>query len=257
MAAPALSGSVAIVTGGATGIGREVCLALARAGTAVVVVNYSSSEDAAHAVVEELEALGCLGVPMRADVADDAATRAMVEATVAEHGRLDVLVNNAGVTRLVPFEDLEGLTDDAWRHVLDVNLLGPFHCARAAAPALRQARGAIVNVASIAAERAVGSSIAYGASKAGLLALTRGLARALAPEVRVNAVSPGTVTTRWHEQLVGPEQAARAAAAEAERVPLKAVPRPEQVAEAVMALVTSSAVTGESLIVDGGKHILF
>jgi 3-oxoacyl-[acyl-carrier protein] reductase len=253
----ALDGAVAIVTGGATGIGAAVCRSLAAAGAATVVINYASSAEAAQALVGELEALGCTGVPWPADVADDAAVRRMVATTVADHGRLDVLVNNAGVTRLVPFEDLEALTDAVWHQLLDVNLLGPFYCARAAAPALREARGAIVNVTSIAAERAVGSSLPYGASKAALLSLTRGLARALAPEVRVNAVAPGTVTSRWHEQLVGADRAAAAAAAEAERVPLRRLPTPEDVADAVMAMLASNAVTGESIVVDGGKHILY
>jgi NAD(P)-dependent dehydrogenase (short-subunit alcohol dehydrogenase family) len=252
-----LEGSVAIVTGGGTGIGRAVCEQLALAGAGAVIVNYSRSADDAVATVARLVKSGCRATAVQANVADDDAVRAMVDDVATREGRLDVLVNNAGTTVYAPFPDLDALTDEVWRELLDVNLLGAFYCARAAGPALRAARGAVVNIASTAGYRASGSSLAYGVSKAALLQLTRGLAVALAPDVRVNAVSPGMVTTRWHGDLFGAEQAEDNARAEAARVPLGQVAGAADIADVVMGFLRSDLVTGESLIVDGGKHLLY
>jgi len=141
--------------------------------------------------------------------------------------------------------------------VLDVNVLGPFRMARAFAPALRESRGAVVNIASISGYRAGGSSIAYGVSKAALLQLTRNLAVALAPDVRVNAVAPGTVATRWQTDMHGEEAFQRRAAAEREAVPLKQTAGPEHVAQAVLGLLAMDLVTGETVILDGGKHVMY
>src|SRR6266852_179486 len=168
-----IGGRVAIVTGGGTGIGRAVGVRLARAGAAAVVVNYSRSEDEANATVTEIVSLGAKAHPHRADVSDDSQVVAMIEETVKRFGRLDVLVNNAGTTHFIPHSNLDALTDEVWNDILGVNLKGTFFCCRAAAPELRKQRGAIVNVASVAGHRAVGSSIAYGVSKAGILQLTR------------------------------------------------------------------------------------
>jgi 3-oxoacyl-[acyl-carrier protein] reductase len=252
-----LEGTVAIVTGGGTGIGRAVCEHLARAGARAVVVNYSRSGEEAEATARSLTEQGTEGVPHQASVADEAAVRAMVDATVARFGRLDVLVNNAGMTHFIPHPDLDALTDEVWDSILSVNLKGTFYCSRAAAPALRQARGAIVNIASIAGSRAAGSSIAYGVSKAGVLQLTRNLAVALAPEVRVNAVAPGLVATRWFRQPFGDEAAAQQEERSASTTPLRAVATPEHVAQAVMGFLGSDLVTGESVRVDGGRHLLY
>jgi NAD(P)-dependent dehydrogenase (short-subunit alcohol dehydrogenase family) len=252
-----LSGAVAVVTGGGTGIGRAVTLALARAGAAAVVVNYSRSRAAAEATAESAAALGCLAEAVAADVTDDGQVRRLAERVTGEHGRVNVLVNNAGGTHAVDHADLAGLTDEMWRDVLEVNVLGAFRCTRALAPALRAAGGAVVNVASISGYRAGGSSIAYGVSKAALLQLTRNLAVALAPQVRVNAVAPGTVTTRWQTNLHGAEEFARRSASEREVVPLRRTAGPEDVAQAVLGLLGMDLVTGEALIVDGGKHVMY
>jgi 3-oxoacyl-[acyl-carrier protein] reductase len=250
-------GAVAIVTGGGTGIGRAVGESLARAGARAVVVNYSRSAEEAEATAAALRELGCEGVPHQASVADDAAVRAMVAETVTRFGRLDVLVNNAGTTRFIPQRDLDALTDEVWDEILSVNLKGTFYCCRAAAPALREARGAIVNVSSIAALRASGSSIPYGVSKAAILQLTRGLAGALAPEVRVNAVAPGLVATRWFRSAMGEEAAASQEARLAELTPLRQVATAEHVAQAVMGFLGADQVTGETLLVDGGRHVMY
>jgi NAD(P)-dependent dehydrogenase (short-subunit alcohol dehydrogenase family) len=252
-----LKGTVAVVTGGGTGIGRATALALARAGAAGLVVNYSRSERDATAVVTELSELGCTAVAERADVADDKQVRALARLVLGRFGRVDVLVNNAGTTRAVPHQNLAELTDEAWHHVLDVNLLGPFHTVRAFAPALTDARGAVVNIASISGYRAGGSSIAYGVSKAALLQLTRNLAVALAPHIRVNALAPGTVATRWQTALHGETGFAERARAEREFVPLRRTAEPEHVADAVLGLLGMDLVTGETLIIDGGKHVMY
>jgi NAD(P)-dependent dehydrogenase (short-subunit alcohol dehydrogenase family) len=252
-----LQGAVAIVTGGGTGIGRAVCERLGRAGAAGVVVNWSRSRDEAEATAIDLEKMGCRALAIQASVADDAAVRAMVAETEADFGRLDVLVNNAGTTTFVPHVDLDGLTEEVWDQVLGVNLKGTFYCARAAAPALRRARGAIVNVASIAALRASGSSIAYGVSKAGVLQLTRNLALALAPEVRVNAVAPGLVATRWFRTRFGDEAAEAQEERMAATTPLGRVATADDVAQAIMGFLGADMVTGECVVVDGGRHLAY
>jgi len=252
-----LKGSVGLVTGGATGIGRAVCLELAKAGARGVVVNYSRSLAEATATAAELSALGVEGLPVKADVSREDEVKAMVEQAAEHFGRLDVLVNNAGTTRFIPFPDLDAVTDEVWQHILGVNLMGTWYTSRAAAPHLRQSGGCIVNIASIAALRASGSSLPYGVSKAAINQLTRALAVALAPEVRVNAVNPGLVATRWFRQPFGDDAAAAQEAAMAKRTPLHLVATPEHVAQAVMAFVQSDLVTGQHLVVDGGLDVTY
>ncbi len=249
-----LRDTVAVVTGGGTGIGRATAVALAAAGAAGIVVTYSKSAAEAEAVAA---ALPCRALAVAADVSDAAMVRSLAETVAAEFGRVDVLVNNAATTYRVPHEDLDGLTDEAFGQVLDVNVVGPYRMARAFAPALRAAGGAVVNIASISGYRAGGSSIAYGVSKAALVQLTRNLAVALAPSVRVNGVAPGTVATRWQTGLHGTEEFERRAAAERATVPLRQTASPEHVAQAVMGLLAMDMVTGETVILDGGKHVLY
>jgi NAD(P)-dependent dehydrogenase (short-subunit alcohol dehydrogenase family) len=250
-----LDGKVAIVTGGGTGIGYAVCVRLAKAGAKGIVVNYSRSEDEAQATAGELGALGSETMVHKADVSEESAVKAMVAATVARFGRLDVLINNAGTTRFIAHPDLDALTEEVWDEILGVNLKGTFYCCRAAAPELRKAKGAIVNIASIAGHRATGSSIAYAVSKAGVIQLTRALALALAPDVRVNSVSPGLVSTRWFRQRFGDEAAEAQETTFAASTPLGVIAGPDHVAQAVMAFVENDVVTGQDVVVDGGKNI--
>ncbi|WP_043621994.1 SDR family NAD(P)-dependent oxidoreductase [Nonomuraea candida] len=252
-----MNGTVAVITGGGTGIGAAVAESLARKGAAAVVVNYSRSAAAARATVARLAELGCKAEAVAADVSDDAAVRRLAERVRADHGRVDILVCNAGTTAWVPFPDLEALTDEVWQRILGVNLMGAFYCARAFAPALRAARGAIVNVASVAGLLATGSSIAYGVSKAALIQLTRDLAVALGPEVRVNAVAPGLVATRWHIDRVGEQVFSEMAAKERLKAPLRRTARPEHIAQLVTALLESDLLTGEVLVGDGGRHLQY
>jgi 3-oxoacyl-[acyl-carrier protein] reductase len=250
-----LEGKAAIVTGGGTGVGRATALALARRGCSVLV-NYSRSQQAAEATAAEAAALGVRAVAYRADVADDAACRALVEAAERELGRLDVLVNNAGTTRFIPHAELERVGDDDWERILAVNLKGPFQCARAARPALERAGGgSIVNVTSVAGIIATGSSIPYCASKAALNNLTIALARVLAPRIRVNAVAPGFIEGEWLEQGLGAAYGPIKQAIEA-RAAMHRVCRPQDVADAILSLVTGSElVTGHVLPCEGGMLI--
>ena len=252
-----LAKSVALVTGGATGIGRAVCLDLARAGAAGIVINYSKSREDAERTAKEVEAFGAEPLPVMANVASEKAVISLVDQTIKRFGRLDVLVNCAGATRFIPFVDLAAVTDEVWRDILSVNLMGPWYASRAAAPYLKQTRGCIVNIASLAALRASGSSIPYGVSKAALAQLTRALAVALAPEVRVNSVNPGLVKTRWFRQAVGNEYADAHEKATAERTPLKSVTTPDEVSQVVMSLITADMVTGQSVSVDGGLELVY
>ena len=175
-----LSGKTAIVTGSAVGVGRATALELAKRG-ANVVVNYSRSEGEAKETVAEVERLGARALLVRADVSRDTEVREMAKRALDTFGSIDVLVNNAGTTAFVDFADLDGMTEEHWDRLLAVNLKGPFFCSRAVAGPMKEAgAGAIVNVASIAGVRAIGSSIAYAASKAGLINLTIALARARA-----------------------------------------------------------------------------
>ena len=252
-----LAGRVAIVTGGGTGIGRATSLRLAKAGAKVVVVNFSRSGDDAEATAREVRQLGAEAMPYRADVADESQVKAMIAATADRYGRIDVLVNNAGTTHFIPHQDLDSLTDAVWNDILSVNLKGTFYCCRAAAPELKKTGGAIVNIASIAAHRASGSSIAYAVSKAGVVQLTRALALALAPEVRVNSVSPGLVSTRWFSSRFGDEAAAAQEETFAKQTPVQKIATPDDVARAVIAMLENDLITGQDLVVDGGKNILY
>jgi 3-oxoacyl-[acyl-carrier protein] reductase len=250
-----LSGKSAVVTGGGTGVGRATALQLAQRGCNVLV-NYSRSRDGAEQTAAEAAALGVKALPFRADVTDDGACRAMMKQAIAAFGGIDVLVNNAGTTRFVAHDDLEGVEREAWDHILAVNLIGPFQCARAARAALEEGDGGeIVSVSSVAGQSATGSSIPYCASKAGLNSLTLTLAKTLAPKIRVNAVAPGFITGRWLAGGLGDAYETVKAAIE-QRVPLKKVCSPEDVADAILGLVAGSdLVTGQILAVDGGMLI--
>jgi 3-oxoacyl-[acyl-carrier protein] reductase len=246
-----LAGKVALVTGSAVGTGRAAALALARGGCDVAV-NYSRSAAEAEETAEMIRGLGRRTVCVRADVADDAAVRKMVRATLEELGGLDVLVNNAGTTSFIPHDQLEQVEEADWEKILSVNLKGPFYAVRAAVEALRRRRGAVVNVSSVAGVTGAGSSIPYCASKAALNNMTVTMARALAPEIRVNAVAPGFIDTRWFKQL---EHYDAIKQISAERAPLKKVCQPEDVAKVIVDLVTSDLITGQVVVVDGGMTI--
>ena len=242
----------ALVTGAATGIGRSVAIALAKNGYDVVV-NYSRSEDAAKFTEREAEAAGARTLLYRADVSDDASVRAMLAATEKEFGRLDVLINNAGTTVDVEPKNFEEMTVDAWNRVFSVNVLGLFLVTRAATPLLKKSpNGCIVNTCSIAGLRPSAQPLPYAASKAAVANLTKTLANALGPQIRVNAVAPGWIEGDWMKKtLAGNYEGLMAR--RAKYTPLNRCCREDDVADSMLSLILHNRfVTGEIIIVDGG-----
>jgi 3-oxoacyl-[acyl-carrier protein] reductase len=252
-----LQGRVALVTGGAGGIGGAVVRGLAKAGISGVAVNYRKSGKEAEELAAEIERQGVNAIAIQADVQNDAHVRTMMKTIEGKFGRLDVVVNNAGVTHWVKLADLEGLTDAIWDEILDVNVKGAFRCARAAAKLLEANQGMIINVSSISGVLAPStmSSLAYGTAKAALIYMTRGLAVALAPKVRVNCVAPAFTDTPWMSQHFGAEYQEVIAKASA-GYPLQRIATPEDIAGAILGLITGGDfVTGQTLLVDGGLSL--
>lgn len=244
-----LKGKTALITGAGTGIGRSIALRLAAAG-ADIAINYSRSEKEALQTQREVEESGVRSLVYKANVADDGQVRTMVRKTIETLGRLDVLVNNAGVTYFVDHADLEGLKEEYWDRIMGVNVKGMFFCCRAAAGELKKRKGCIINITSVAGLMGLGSSIAYAASKAAAISLTKSLARVMAPEVRVNSIAPGIVLTRWVE---GQEDHVQRLA---QGTPMGRIATAEDVSEVAYALITQAGfVTGQSIVVDGGMFI--
>jgi NAD(P)-dependent dehydrogenase (short-subunit alcohol dehydrogenase family) len=241
-----ISGRVALVTGSSSGIGAAVARRLAAAG-AHVVVNSRSSVEEGRAVAAEVG-----GTYLQSDVADPDAARSLVAAVVAAHGRLDILINNAGTTQVIPHADLEAATPEVWMRIYATNVVAPFVLTTAAVPSLRAAPdgGVVVNIGSLAGLRQTGSSIPYAASKAALHHQTRLVAAVVGPEVRVNAVAPGLVDTPWTADWTEVHAAVKAGS------PMRRVATPDDVADVVMAQVTSPLVTGEVWTVDSGMSLI-
>jgi 3-oxoacyl-[acyl-carrier protein] reductase len=250
-----LAGKVAIVTGGGTGVGRATALQLARQGCHVVI-NYSRSKADADLTVTAIQGLGVRGMAVLADVADDAACRMMVDTTMKELRRIDILVNSAGTTQFIPFQELDQVTDEVWERLYKVNVVGAFHCARAVRePMLGGEGGVIINVSSVAALLGQGSSIPYCCTKAALDNLTVSLARTLAPTIRVNGVAPGFIAGRWTQGGLG-DNYDRIKQAYEQTLPLGRVCEPEDIAACILSLITGSTlVTGQTLTVDAGMMI--
>ena len=241
----------ALVTGSASGIGRAAAVRLARAGYDVAI-NYSRSAGAAEQALLELEACGGRHIAVRADVSDEAAVAAMAAAVGDAYGRLDALVNNAGMTSRTPPDDLDGVDLGEWDRVFAVNVRGLFQVTRACAAALRAAGGSVVNVASIVGLRPGPQPLAYAASKAAVVSLTRTLSRVLAPEVRVNAVAPGWIAGEWMQRTLG-ENYERLMQRRAAWTPMQRNVTVEDVAETIFSLISANPfVTGETIVIDGG-----
>ena len=252
-----LSGRVALVTGGAGGIGAAVVRSLAKAGISGIAINYRKSRREAEELAQEISRSGVKAVAVQADVQNDAQVCSAIAEIGETFGRLDIVINNAGVTHWVNLADLAGLTDAIWDEIFDVNVKGAFRCARAAAALLEASQGMIVNVSSISGVLAPStmSSLAYGTAKAALIYMTRGLAVAMAPKVRVNCVAPAFTDTPWMSQHFGADYQQVIANASA-GYPLQRIASPEDIAGAILGLITGGDfVTGQTLIVDGGLSL--
>lgn len=241
-----LSAGVALVTGGGTGLGREIAVRLAAHGLDVAV-NYASSKDEAESVAAAIEKTGRGSVAVHADVSLPGEVAAMVGDVEAALGPVDVLVNNAGVTRYIPFRELDQITLQDWQDVLAVNVIGAFNCVQAIGPAMAdRGGGAILNVSSISPYVANGSSLPYTVSKAALISLTECLCRALPTSVRVNAVAPSWMDTVWLDKHLPEEVSSRVRSAEYPSVPV------EKVAQMAIGLILNDAVSGQTVVIDGG-----
>lgn len=247
---------VAIVTGSATGVGAATALLLARRGYDVLI-NYSKSEAEARASQAACQELGADTLLVRGDVSEDVDCRAITQAAVARWGRIDALVNNAGISSFAGAANWDALDAQTFAHILGVNAVGAFQMVRACVPHLKASEsGAIVNVSSIAGALGIGSSVPYIASKGAVNAMTLYLARALAPEIRVNAVCPGLITSRWFVEGIGQAGYEKIKANYEQTTPLGRACTPEDVAEAVVWLVDGArTVTGELVLLDSGMHL--
>lgn len=249
-----LAGKVAVVTGAAVGIGRAIAVAFGREG-AKVVVNYSKSRKEAEETASLVEKAGGEPLVVWADVSQDRQVRAMVAQTLDRFGSIDILVNNAGITAFVDFSNLEGLTDDVWDRLYNVNVKGTFFCCRAVAtPMRKQGHGRIINIASVAGLSPQGSSIAYSTSKAAVIHLSKCLARTLAPEIQVNVIAPGFIgDTRWN---VGRPNLSVTIQKAIQSAPLRRAGRPEDIADATLYLAARAEfMTGDVMVVDGGRAL--
>ena len=252
-----LNGSVIVVTGSATGLGSAVARNASAKG-ARVVINYTKSEAEAKETVQACNDLGGEALLCQGDVAVDEDCRRMAAKAVERWGRIDGLVNNAGQSVFASAADLDSLSAEDFLRIYSVNVVGAYQMVRAVAPHLKAGGdGSIVNVSSISAITGGGSSIAYAASKAALNAMTLSLARTLAPEVRVNAVCPGPIPTRWWDGGLGEEGARTLFQKFGEQVPLQGAPTADSVAGTVIWLLEAAGhVTGETIMVDSGMHLL-
>ena len=247
---------VAIVTGAGTGIGAACALALARKGYSVAV-NFNRSDNEAQEVVADCREAGMASISVQGNIANDEDCRRIVAETIEAWGRIDLLVNNAGVTCYVDQGDLEALSKDDFERIMGVNVSGTYQMIRAAAPYLKVSGNAsVVNISSHSGFSGIGSSIAYAASKGALNTMTLSLARNLAPSVRVNAVCPGFVDTDWMSAKLEAQELSAFKAKVVAISPLQRIVTPTDVAEAVCWFgIHAQSITGQLLVIDGGTHL--
>lgn len=252
-----MNGKNVIITGAGTGLGAATAIGLARRG-ANIAINYSSSAEAAEKVAEACRSEGVKALSIKASVAEFADCQKLVAETVEKLGGVDVLINNAGITKMADQGNLDALEAEDFERIYRVNVIGAYQMVRAARAALEvSGEGAVVNVSSIAGVRGIGSSIAYAASKGALNTLTLSLARSLAPKIRVNAVCPGYIASGWFTKWGGQDTEAAVARGVAQMTPLQRASTPEDVAELIIFLAAPASrnITGEVIISDAGMHL--
>ncbi|SOB91963.1 3-oxoacyl-[acyl-carrier protein] reductase [Ureibacillus xyleni] len=244
-----LANKTVIVTGAGTGIGRATALKLASKG-AKVVINYNKSEKNAEDVIREIKKLGGKAFSYKADVSNEDEVNSMVSKVIEIYGTIDGLVNNASITAQIPLDDLNSVTDQIWNDIFNVNVKGMFTCTKAVVPYMKQQKsGVIINMGSVAGVTGIGSSIPYAASKSAIHIMTKSLAIALAPEIRVNAIAPGAVNTRW---WAGNEDKMYNLAG---NLPLEKISTPDEIADCIIFQMTQKSLTGQTFIIDNGQTL--
>lgn len=255
---PEFKDKVIVVTGSATGLGAAIAIGAAKGGAKAIVLNCTKSLKEAEATAAAVRAAGAEATIAQGDVGEDADCRKIAEAA-SRYGRVDALVNNAGITKHVSnHADLDGLSKEDFLRIFAINSVGPFQMLRACRTLLeKSASASVLMTSSIAAVTGIGSSVAYAASKGALNTMTLSLARALAPKIRVNAICPGYIDTRWFTEGLGQQMAAGVRENISKITPLKAASKPEDIAESALFLISDAArhITGEMLIVDAGLHL--
>ncbi|MEE2753024.1 MAG: SDR family NAD(P)-dependent oxidoreductase [Candidatus Latescibacterota bacterium] len=246
-----LAGKVAVVTGGNGGLGRRICLALARANCDVAVIyNKEEEREMADRVADALRELGSKAAVFHCELRDVHSVRAMVASVIERFGGVDILVNDAAYNKWIPFDDLDALTFDEWDRIIDTNLTGPMRCIKAVVPSMRaRGGGRIVNIASVAGLSPTGSSIPYAVSKAGLIHLTKCTALGLAPDILVNCVAPGFIEGTQVSDNLTPEYKKSMT----ESVALKKPADKDEIAKQVVAFCEGDTTTGQTLVNDSGR----
>ena len=252
-----MAGKVVLVTGGATGLGAAIAIGAAQRGAKAVIINCTKSLAEAEATAEQVRAAGAESAIVQGDVAEDADCRRIAKAA-ERYGVLHGLVNNAGITRHVAHANMDGLSKDDFLQLFAVNTVGPFQMVRACRPLL-EASGlaSVVMTSSIAGVLGIGSSVAYAASKGALNTMTQSLARALAPKIRVNAICPGFIDTRWFTDKFGAEKTDTIRQNVIKRTPLQVASTPQDIADSALFFLSdaSRSITGETLLADAGLHL--
>jgi NAD(P)-dependent dehydrogenase (short-subunit alcohol dehydrogenase family) len=251
-------GKIILATGSATGLGAAIALGVAKRGAKAVILNCTKSIKEAEKTADEVRSMGADVLIAQGDVSEDADCRRIAEAA-ARYGRLDALVNNAGITKHVPNHgNLDGLTKEDFLQLFAVNAVGPFQMLRACRSLLEAAESAsVLMTSSIAGAKGTGSSVAYAASKGALNTMTLSLARVLGPKIRVNAIAPGFIDTRWFTDALGEEKTQGIRERIIAGSPLQKAGKPEDIADAALFLISDAArhITGEVLTVDAGMHL--
>ena len=249
---------IVLVTGGATGLGAAIAIGTAKGGAKAVIINCTKSLKEAGETAAAIRAAGADAVIAQGDVSQDADCR-RIAAAAAPYGRVDILVNNAGTTKHVPkHADLDGLSKEDFLHIYAVNTVGPFQMIRACRSLLEASTlGTVLMTSSIAGVTGGGSSVAYAASKGALNTMTLSLARALAPKIRVNAICPAFIDTRWFSDAYDKETAQRLRERVAANAPLQVVSNAQDIADSALFLISDASrrITGETMLVDAGAHL--